>query len=132
MKRTKIIIIISVLVFVCLSFSILHYIEKNAYYGTGINENSFSYTYTINEEEIVVLLVANENIKDFEFSIHCDRKDNVLHQYSEDHTIDFFEKGDAKLYEIKTADIIEKSPWLEKWKIDQVRITSYSGKTQKK
>ena len=130
--KKKIIIALSILLFICTALLAFHYIEKNAYYGTGINETSFSYTYTIDEQEITVILVANENIKNFNFSIHCDRKNNVLHQYSETHIIDFFEAGSTKIYKIKLIDIIEDYPWLEKWKLDQVQIMQYSGKTQRK
>lgn len=112
--------------------SIVGVINYRNSFNSSINKESFTYAYLINDDRIEVEISAVVDIRDFNFSIFCYRKDNIFHQYSKYFKGESINKGSTKKYTIMMSEIIKESPYLEKWKLDTVEISNYSGKIRNK
>lgn len=132
-RKTKQKAIVSLsIVFVLLIVIIIGVIGYRNSFNSTINTDSFTYEYLIKDDKIEVELTANVDIKDFKFSIFCYRTENILHQYHKYFEEEFISKGSTKKYTITMSEIFKESPYLEKWKLNTVKITDYRGKIRNK
>ncbi|MBO7762496.1 MAG: zinc-ribbon domain-containing protein [Clostridia bacterium] len=129
-KKSNKKLIISFVSFFVILITLFSVVNNN--FGSSLRREDFSYSYVILEDRIEVEIKAKVDIKDFEFGIFCYRQENILHQYHERHKIDYLEKSDTEKYIIKMSDIESEYPWLKKWKLDTIEITSYRGKIRNK
>ena len=130
-KTAKIITIISLCVVISVIIVSCVINHRNSF-DTHLNDRQYSYSYQIHDDRIDVSITAKVDIRNFSFEVVCYPKNNPLHQHSEYINKIDLEQGQTYEIVIYIDDIIEDNEWIEKWKLDSLKIIKRDGKVKNK